>query len=132
MEVLKFKDVPTYDPNDPQFILVPEELPNGETIDVIYRKGPGGKSKEEMGEGIPHFSYIAPLNHRTYEAAPGITCMQDECCTLRDGVKIYADIFLPNDQEGPFPLIVSWGPFGKRAGEGEKPSPAEVKKQRSE
>lgn len=118
MEILKFKDVPTYDPNDPRFILVPEELPNGEVVDVIYRKGPGGKSLEEMGEGVPHFSYIAPYNHRTYEAAPGITCMQDECCVLRDGCKMYADIFLPNDQEGPFPLILSWGPFGKRAGEG--------------
>ena len=39
MEILKFKDVPTYDPNDPRFILVPEELPNGEVVSHAEMEG---------------------------------------------------------------------------------------------
>ena len=105
MDTSKFKGIPIYDPNDDQFILVPTDC-DGTIVDVIYRKGKGGQTREER-ERIqkekeargdrhrdPGFSYIPELNHRTYEAAPGITCMQDECCVLRDGVKIYADIYL--------------------------------------
>ena len=120
MRAKVFDNLPPYDPNDPNFILVPEELPDGRTIQVIYRKGKGGKDKAYLSQfkDNPGFNYIAEFNHRSYEAAEGITCMQDECCVLRDGVKIYADIYLPRDRKGPFPLIMSWGPFGKRPSEG--------------
>ena len=123
MEIMHINGIDLYDPNDKEkFKLVEETLPSGNTVEVIYRKGEGGKTLEEMeamhARQNPGFSYIAPINHRTYEAAENIICMQDECCTFRDGVKMYADIFLPSDRKGPFPLIMSWGPFGKRASEG--------------
>ena len=124
MEVKKIDGVPTYDPKDPRFITVAETLPNGETVDVIYRKGMGGLSREQMdamrneGKMVSNFSYCAPLNVRTYDATPDIVCMQDIAVTMRDGVKIYADIYLPKNTNGPVPLIISWGPFGKRASEG--------------
>ncbi|KAK0118440.1 hypothetical protein ONS95_012725 [Cadophora gregata] len=39
---------------------------------------------------------------------------RDSAITLRDGVKIYADVFRPKDLEGTtVPAIISWGPFGK-------------------
>ena len=42
-----------------------------------------------MGHG-----FCPPFNQRTYEAAPGIICEQDLEVVLRDGCKIYCDIFL--------------------------------------
>lgn len=39
----------------------------------------------------------------------------DVCITLRDSVRIYADIFRPvcsDDQ--PVPAIISWSPYGKQ------------------
>ena len=91
-------------------------------MDVIYRKRSPGKTREEMdalrarGERVDDFSLR--LNPRTYEAAPGIICLQDECVTLRDGVKIYADIYLPKNAGSPFRFIVCWWFSGKRQSEG--------------
>ncbi|KUL84934.1 hypothetical protein ZTR_07835 [Talaromyces verruculosus] len=36
----------------------------------------------------------------------------DQCLQLRDGTKIYADIYRPAEGE-PVPAIVVWGPYGK-------------------
>jgi uncharacterized protein len=97
----------------------------GKEFEVVFRKGVPGKTKEEMeelqrtrpgGVGLA-FSYCTPLNHRTYEAAPGIVCEQDVPVPMRDGVTIYADIYRPTNEE-KVPFIVSWGMFGKRASEG--------------
>jgi predicted acyl esterase len=121
-EVTKFQNVPTYDPKDPRWKLVPEVF-DRETVDVIYRKGNPGKTRVEMdaararGEMAHMFNFCAKPNPRTYEAAPGIVCEQDACIIMRDGVKIYADIYRP-ETDKPVPLIVSWGPFGKRPSEG--------------
>lgn len=99
---------------------------NGTTMETLYRKaktpvdpvkagidvaanGPGMAS---MGMGV-----IPDLNPRTYECAPGIICEQDVAVTLRDGVKIYADIYRPKDQTN-IPVIISWSFYGKRPGEG--------------
>ncbi len=40
-------------------------------------------------------------------------CYQDTAITLRDGVHVYADIYMPVDG-GQYPAIVCWGPAGKR------------------
>ena len=39
----------------------------------------------------------------------------DVCIVLRDGAKIYADVFRPiaSDHE-PMPVIMSWSPYGKQ------------------
>ena len=37
---------------------------------------------------------------------------QDHALTLRDGTKIYADIFRPKS-EAKVPAIMMWGPYGK-------------------
>jgi predicted acyl esterase len=42
----------------------------------------------------------------------GITVEYDQAVTMRDGKQIYIDCFRP-DREGPFPVIIAWGPYGK-------------------
>ena len=108
--------------NKDLFKFVPEEL-CGETVDVLFRKGHPGLTRAECDEirakggRVGNFSICGPMNHRTYDCGDGIFCMQDECVTLRDGTKIYVDIDRPKTDE-PVPVIVSWGPFGKRPSEG--------------
>ncbi len=65
-----------------------------------------------MGQG-----FCPPFNTHTYEAAPGIICMQDQPVQMRDGTTIYCDIYKPDNDE-KCPTIVSWSWFGKRPGDG--------------
>ncbi|HWI87289.1 MAG TPA: CocE/NonD family hydrolase [Sphingomonas sp.] len=53
------------------------------------------------------------LNPRR-ENADGMVIDRDYAITLRDGVKIYADVFRPADATG-VPVIIGWGPYGKFA-----------------
>lgn len=94
---------------------------DGEKIDVVYRNA---RRPPDMGEGGEdpfvrngYLGYCPPLQTRTYPAAPGIRCDQDQPVTLRDGTVIYTDIFRP-DTDAPVPVIVSWSYFGKRPGDG--------------
>ena len=106
-----------------EIIWIPEEF-DGETIEVAYRKGVPGKTKEEMEAMIargerPHlFNFCGKLNPRTYSPEEGIICMQDVATTLRDGTVIYSDIYMPDEPGKKFPLLISWSPFSKRPAEG--------------
>ena len=103
-----------------------KEVFQGEEIEAIYRvaRKPVDNQEEidlsqaedpmaRMGQG-----FCPAFNQRTYEAAPGIICHQDVECVLRDGTKIYTDIFLPKNLTEKIPCIVSWSWFGKRPGDG--------------
>ena len=103
-----------------------KETFQGEEIEAIYRVARKPVANQEdldlaqaedpmarMGQG-----FCPAFNQRTYEAAPGITCMQDVEVVMRDGCKIYTDIFLPTYRPEPIPVIVSWSWFGKRPGDG--------------
>lgn len=57
------------------------------------------------------------------QAKPGalpLTCDivmdQDVTVTLRDGTKIYVDIFRPSENAVDLPTLVAWGPYGKQGG----------------
>ena len=63
------------------------------------------KGKPPSHGGYPGF------NPRT-EKAKGMIIERDVAVTMRDGVKIYIDIFRPQ-KEGKYPVLVSWGPYGK-------------------
>ena len=114
---------------DPKYLdaakykIVKEEYDGG-VNEVIYRKGTPGIDKSQLaelrarGEDVVFFKFCGKLNPRTYEAEPGIICHQDMMTILRDGTKIYSDIYLPANATGPVPVIVAWGPFGKRPSEG--------------
>jgi hypothetical protein len=68
---------------------------------------------------------VSPLNPGTTELPPGhrkqptfrpLTTTtifdQDQVLTLRDGTKIYADVYRPKTDQ-KVPAIVMWGPYGK-------------------
>ena len=103
-----------------------KEVFRGEEINAIYRiarqpvadQGEVDLSTNEdpmarMGQG-----FCPPFQPRTYEAAPGIICEQDVAVEMRDGIKIYCDIFRPSNTTEKIPVIVSWSWFGKRPGDG--------------
>ena len=103
-----------------------KEVFQGEEIEAIYRvaRQPVHDQEEidlsqaedpmaRMGQG-----FCPPFNQRTYEAAPGVICHQDVEVVLRDGCKIYTDIFMPKNLTEKIPAIVSWSWFGKRPGDG--------------
>ncbi len=107
--------------------MLKKELHGGEEMDVVYLEGRPGLSAEQMieararGENVHWFRFCPALDPRAFEAAPGVTCHRDMSMRLRDGVKIYFDLYLPTreDKEGtPVPLIVCWTMFGKRMSEG--------------
>ena len=89
-------------------------LPVEVRVDKEGENWDGLEKKSLEGAG---FGFCPPLNPRTYEAEPGVTCEQDVAVTLRDGTVIYADIYRPDGRTG-IPAIVSWSYFGKRPGDG--------------
>lgn len=42
----------------------------------------------------------------------GMVCEYDVAVRMRDGVRIYVDVFRP-EAEGQYPALVAWGPYGK-------------------
>ena len=111
---------------NPDTHFVVKETFQGEELETIYRyaRKPVANQQEvdlaqsedpmaRMGQG-----FCPEFNQRTYEAAPGIICEQDVEVVMRDGCKIYCDIFRPANTAEKIPGIVSWSWFGKRPGDG--------------
>ncbi len=71
-------------------------------------------SEEEKAQAKPY-----PFNPRVYETAPGIICEQDVAVEMRDGAKLYCDIFRPADsgESSRVPAILAWSNYGKRPNE---------------
>jgi hypothetical protein len=68
-----------------------------------YRfRGPYGPPEERGG--------APPVYRRIVEN--GIIIERDVAVTLRDGVRIYIDLFRPADEQ-PVPPLIAWGPYGK-------------------
>jgi predicted acyl esterase len=72
-----------------------------EKLNMIFKK-----PVPLSGSGYPG------CNPRT-EKARGMVIDYDAAVKMRDGVKIYIDIFRP-EKEGQFPVILCWGPYGKQ------------------
>jgi predicted acyl esterase len=90
----------------------------GVELEVVYRKSRQPvdvTEKRDMNQMEAH-GLSAPFNQRVYEVEPGILCEQDVPVKMRDGTKIYIDIYRPRDAEN-IPALVSWGFYGKRPGE---------------
>jgi uncharacterized protein len=51
------------------------------------------------------------LNPRT-ERAEGMLIEYDVAVPMRDGIKIYIDVYRP-EEEAKHPVILCWGPYGK-------------------
>jgi predicted acyl esterase len=119
----------TYDPADTEHFKVVKREINGKEVDVIFRKGNPGITPARAaelraaGQQVHNFSVCPDLNPRTYRAtdvAPHIVCDQDLSMKTRDGVRLYLICTAQESQlNEPLPLIVCWGPFGKRPAEGQ-------------
>ncbi|KAE8311928.1 Alpha/Beta hydrolase protein [Aspergillus transmontanensis] len=49
-----------------------------------------------------------------YQAFPvDVTWEEDQAIPMRDGIKLYADIFRPADESEKVPAIIPWSPYGK-------------------
>lgn len=101
--------------------IIKKEIYGGKEFEVIYRKAKTPVSPQYL-ESLPPekragLGAAPEINQRTYIAEEGILCEQDVPVFLRDGTKIYADIFRPVG-EAKVPVILSWSFFGKRPGEG--------------
>ncbi|HWM47263.1 MAG TPA: CocE/NonD family hydrolase [Xanthobacteraceae bacterium] len=64
------------------------------------------RSKPEERGGKP------PAYSRTVENEHAMIIERDVVVTMRDGTKLYADVFRPAD-ERPVPPIIAWTPYGK-------------------
>jgi predicted acyl esterase len=105
-----------------------KEVFNGVEMEVTYRETRRPTTTEirntdnvdgEMEKDLANINmgFCPDVNPHIYVAEPGIICEQDVQVTLRDGTKIYTDIFRPEGQTA-IPAIVSWSYFGKRQAEG--------------
>lgn len=102
--------------------IVIEKTLNGETYEQIYMqmlKPVPMEEYQQMSEEEKALAKPYPFDPHTYEAAPGIICEQDVAVEMRDGAKLYCDIFRPASS-GPdeqVPAILAWSNYGKRPNE---------------
>jgi predicted acyl esterase len=95
-------------------IRIPQKF-GDEEIEVLYRHS---QPLSAPKGGIDGAGFYPPLNPRTY-IEDGIRIDQDIPVMLRDGAKIYLDIYRPDGPEGVsnLPAILAWGWYGKRPGD---------------
>ena len=114
---------PRYEPGNDRWKIEKQEF-KGKEIDVLYRKGVPGLTREEMdaarAQGITpsNFKYAAKLDPGMNEEEDGIIRMRDLPVLMRDGTTLYTDVYYHKDTPWPMPLIVCWSPFGKKPADG--------------
>lgn len=101
---------------------VVEKTINGETYEQIYTqmlKPVPMDEWEKLPEDEKALAKPYPFNPHTYEAAPGIICEQDVAVEMRDGIKLYCDIYRPatSGEDEKTPVILAWSNYGKRPNE---------------
>lgn len=86
------------------------------SIEIIWKKSAPITDPEARYVGFKPSTTILPKGYVHTEGGLPLPCdiifMRDIEMTLRDGTKIYTDIFLPSGA-GKVPAIISWGPYGK-------------------
>lgn len=102
--------------------IVIEKTLNGETYEQIYMqmlKPVPMEEYQQMSEEEKALAKPYPFDPHTYEAAPGIICEQDVAVEMRDGAKLYCDIFRPvsSGPDEQVPAILAWSNYGKRPNE---------------
>lgn len=72
------------------------------------------KFETSFFKGLPPAEGGYPGYNPRTERKKGIICQYDVAVKMRDGIKIYIDIFSP-ENEAKYPAIISWSPYGKHA-----------------
>ena len=99
---------------------------DGEKIEQIYAKElipTPIEEFEQMSEEEKALHKPYSFNQRTYEAMPGVICEQDVAVEMRDGAKLYCDVYRPADEAVKVPAILAWPNYGKRPNEFRPGSP---------
>ena len=68
-------------------------------------------------EEAMNYCIEVPIEQKEYyvDDEKKVLCLQDRAIKMRDGVTIYADIYMPaSAKKDPVPLIISWSFFGKQ------------------
>ncbi|MDD3392609.1 MAG: CocE/NonD family hydrolase [Bacilli bacterium] len=101
--------------------IVNVKYPNGTSCDVIFSKLtqpiPASELEKIPREEKMNYCLEVPVDTKNYyvDNLKKVICLQDQPIEMRDGITIYADIYLPSDaMEKPVPLIISWSFFGKQ------------------
>ncbi len=92
-----------------QDTVIPIEYATG-TVDVLFRPDPGADANTYMGVDD---NFKMTLKQQTFVAEGDILVEQDVPVTMRDGAKIYVDIFRPANTTEKVPAIIAWGFYGK-------------------
>ena len=72
-----------------------------------------GKTVElSFWEGVPPAEGGYPGFKPRTKKEKGIVCDYDVAVKMRDGKKIYVDVFRP-EKQGEYPVIIGWSPYGK-------------------
>lgn len=96
-----------------------KETYGGKIFEVSYAKGTPGVTPEEVADaqsmhpGVMAQNIVPLPDPGIYEVRPDIVCLRDVRVALRDGVHIYADIYMPKHRTEKLPLLVAWSFFGK-------------------
>lgn len=101
--------------------IVRVDYPDGSSCDVVFSKMAEPVPKDVFmnlpREELANYCIEAPLNTTEYfvDDDKKVICLQDQPIKMRDGITIYADIYMPSTAKiTPVPLIVSWSFFGKQ------------------
>jgi predicted acyl esterase len=72
------------------------------------------KTEVLFRKGIPPTDSQYPGNRpgSIVDKNRGIVCEYDVAVAMRDGIKIYVNIFRP-EKEGKYPVLIAWSPYGK-------------------
>jgi predicted acyl esterase len=86
-------------------------------IEVLFRKSTS--IEQSKYPGFKPRTYVLPKGSVQREGGMPLGCdivvEQDVAVKLRDGIRIYTDVYRPADSEN-CPSIISWSPYGKRGG----------------
>ena len=65
-------------------------------------------------EALPR---IVPFGYRK-SREDGMLIERDVAVRMRDGIRIYIDLYRPDGVDAPLPVLIAWGPYGKHSPRG--------------
>lgn len=94
-------------------------MKNGESHPVYFRPALGTDTPKVRYTGFRQETLLLRKGSLRSEGCMPLPCDimldRDTVVVMRDGVKIYTDVFRPADN-GRHPVIVAWSPYGKEIG----------------